>query len=150
MFVTTLVLAEEMRAVVQEDRTGCGVACVAAITNQKYTDVKRAAAYLGVSVENPKLWSDTQAVRKLLASFGISVGQKEEPFCAWDLLPTRALLAIKWHREKAGPAWHWVVFERSKSGSVVLDPKRGLRTNRRTDFGRIKPKWFIRIEEMKA
>ncbi len=54
-------------------------------------------------------------------------------------------LAIRWHREKTGPAWHWVVFVRDVSGDYVLDPKRALRTHRRTDFGRMKPKWFIRI-----
>ena len=139
-----------MNTVLQEDRTGCGIASVAAITSQKYGVVKKAAARLGISVNDPKLWSDTQPVRNLLASFGIAVGQKEEPFRSWEHLPICALLAIKWHRQKTGPAWHWVVFVRDESGSVVLDPKRGLRTNRRTDFGRIKPKWFIRIYEKKS
>jgi len=139
-----------MNAVIQEDRRGCGIASVAAITNQKYAVVKKTAAQLGISVDDPKLWSDPQPVRKLLSSFGIAVGQREEPFRSWAHLPAQALLAIKWHREKVGPAWHWVVFARHESGSVVLDPKKGLRTNRRTDFGRIKPKWFIRIDEKMA
>jgi hypothetical protein len=41
-----------------------------------------------------------------------------------------------------------VVFVRDASGVCVLDPKRALRTNRRTDFGRMKPKWFIRLDKM--
>jgi hypothetical protein len=31
-------------------------------------------------------------------------------------------------------------------GSCVLDPKKALCTHRRTDFGRIKPKWFIGLQ----
>ena len=30
-------------------------------------------------------------------------------------------------------------------GARVLDPKRSLRHHVRTDFGRVKPKWFIPI-----
>jgi hypothetical protein len=136
-----------MEAVVQEDRTGCAIASVAAITGAKYSAVKKAAAILGISVDDPTLWSDTEPMRKLLASRGVVAGRKEEPFRSWQELPSRALLAIKWHRAKRGPAWHWVVFARDESGSFVLDSKRGLRTHQRTDFGRIKPKWFIRLEE---
>jgi ABC-type bacteriocin/lantibiotic exporter with double-glycine peptidase domain len=135
-----------MNFVLQEDRTGCGLASVAVIANQSYTTVKTVAAQLGISVDDPKLWSDTQHMRKLLKRFGITAGRTEEPFRSSKNLPTRALLAIKWHREKAGPAWHWVVFAREQNGVFVLDSKRGLRTNRRTDFGRIKPKWFIRLD----
>lgn len=134
-----------MKPVVQEDATGCGIASVAAITGRSYQTVKRAAATLGIEVSDPLLWSDTAPVRRLLAHFRITAGRSEEKFASWDRLPDRALLAIKWHREKTGPAWHWVVFARDETGVFVLDPKRALRTHRRTDFGRMKPKWFIRL-----
>jgi ABC-type bacteriocin/lantibiotic exporter with double-glycine peptidase domain len=133
-----------MKPVVQQDRTGCGIASVAALAQQKYPAVKQAAAKLGIAVTDPKLWSDTAHIRQLLTRFQLSAG-KPEDFVSWSSLPDRALLAIKWHREKTGPAWHWVVFVRDDSGSYVLDPKKALRTNRRTDFGRIKPKWFMRV-----
>jgi hypothetical protein len=61
-------------------------------------------------------------------------------------LPNQALLAIKWHVEKTGPAWHWVVFVREGPRAYVLDPKKALRANQRTDFGRMKPKWYIEIK----
>lgn len=133
-----------MKPVVQQDRTGCGIASVAALTGNPYATVKREAAKLGIAVTDTKLWSDTTHVRRLLAHFHLSA-QKETDFASWDALPDRALLAIKWHREKTGPAWHWVVFIRDASACYVLDPKKSLRTHRRTDFGRMKPKWFIRI-----
>jgi hypothetical protein len=135
-----------MKPVIQQDRTGCGIASVAALTNQTYAVVKKTAAGLGIAVNYSSLWSDTAHIRRLLAHFSISVGKREEDFVSWSALPDCALLAIKWHRDKTGPAWHWVVFVRDASGSYVLDPKKALRTHRRTDFGRIQPKWFIRIK----
>lgn len=134
-------------AVVQEDRTGCAIASVAAITRRSYPSVKKAAARLGISVDDPALWGDTQLMRALVASFGVVAGPKEEPFRSWAALPDLALLAIKWHRTGAGAAWHWVVFTRFEGESCVLDSKRSLRTHERTDFGRMKPTWFIRLND---
>lgn len=133
-----------MKPVVQQDHTGCGIASVAALAQRAYATVKKEAARLDIAVTDPKLWSETKHVRRLLTRFRLLAG-KEKDFTSWNALPDRALLAIKWHREKAGPAWHWVVFVRDASGSHVLDSKKALRTNRRIDFGRMKPKWFIRI-----
>ena len=100
---------------------------------------------LCIDVGDPKLWSETRHVRALLRRFGIRATAGETPFRAWRALPDLALLAIKWHREKDKPCWHWVVFVRDGGRACVLDPKKSLRTNVRTDFGRIRPKWFIGI-----
>ena len=140
----------KLRPVVQEDRTGCAVACVAALTGRPYAAAKQLATSVGVSVDDPRLWGDTRPMRTLLRAAGLRAGAAEESFTGWKRLPSLALLAIKWHREKTGPAWHWVVFARNESGAFVLDSKRGLRMNRRTDFGRIKPKWFIRLDATNA
>jgi hypothetical protein len=134
-----------MRPVIQQDRTGCAIASVAALTNQSYAAVKKAATALGIAVENPQLWSDPAPMRRLLSRYRLTAS-REKDFVSWETLPDRALLAIKWHREKTGPAWHWVVFAREASGSYVLDSKKALQTHRRTDFGRMKPKWFIRLK----
>src|SRR4051812_32459186 len=106
-----------MKAVVQEDRTGCAVACVAALTARSYASVKRDAAKLGIEVSDPKLWSETQHIRRLLSHYGFSAGEKET-FVDWTDLPDRALLAIKWHIEPTGPAWHWVIFARDEKRAV--------------------------------
>ncbi len=130
----------------QEDRTGCGFAAVAMLAGVRYARVKKEAAHFGIDVEDVRLWSETAYVRTLLGQFGIKADSKESPFISWDALPSHALLAIKWHREGRHAAWHWVVFWRSPQGPVVLDPKQSLRNNIRTDFWRIAPKWFIRVE----
>lgn len=131
--------------VIQQDPTGCGIASVAALTGKTYAQVKRAATALGIDVADSRLWTEVRPMRRLLIRHGLKAGSREEPFVSWEKLPRQALLAIKWHREGNGAAWHWVVFVRDHESSYVLDPKRALRHHRRTDFGRMKPKWFIRV-----
>jgi hypothetical protein len=38
-----------------------------------------------------------------------------------------------------------VVFVRDRVGERVLDSKRSLKRHVRTDFGRIKPKWYMAV-----
>lgn len=134
-----------MNPVVQDERTGCGIASVAALAGVSYARAKAQAARLGISAEDPKLWSDTKYVRTLLGKFGLSTSGKQRKFHSWERLPDLALLAIKWHLEKGKPYWHWVVFVREEESTYVLDPKKTLKKNKRTDFGRMKPKWFIEV-----
>ena len=134
-----------MQPVIQEDKTGCGLASVATVAGVDYQHVKTKARQLGINVEDPALWSDTRYIRKLLTSYNISASRQVSIFTSWDNLPPLALLAIKWHRSHESAFWHWVVFHRGPQGPIVLDSKRELRTHCRTDFGRIKPKWFLTV-----
>ena len=134
-----------MQIVIQKESTGCGLACVATIANQSYQHVKSVADKLGINVQDPLLWSDTKYVQKLLAHYGLSPSNKTTPFKSWDTLPSLALLAIKWHKINDRAFWHWVIFWRGPEEPIVLDPKQGLQKNIRTDFGRIKPKWFLTV-----
>jgi hypothetical protein len=134
-----------MKLVIQLEPTGCGIASAAAIAGTTYSRAKSAAHALGIDAADPRLWSETRHVRRLLAHFGVRVARSGTPFRSWDALPDLALLSIKWHREKGRPAWHWVVFTRAGGRARVLDPKKGLRRNARTDFGRMKPKWYIPV-----
>jgi len=139
-----------LRAVIQKDRTGCGIASVAALAGVSYMEAKNAAKKLGITIDDPRLWSDTRAVRRLLKHFAIQTAPREKPFRSWRQLPALSLLAIKWHREKGKPYWHWVVFVRHGEKSAVLDSKKALRRHCRTDFGRIKPKWSIELKAPQA
>ena len=134
-----------MKPVVQEEGTGCGIASVATLAGVSYRQARRAAGRLGISAEDPRLWSETGHVRRLLKQYGLRAAAKETPFLSWETLPDLALLAVKWHRAGGRAFWHWVVFRRGPQGPVVLDPKLTLRTHVRTDFGRMKPKWFIAV-----
>ena len=133
------------QAVLQEETTGCAIASAAAIAGTSYAAAKRAANGLGIFAGDARLWSDTAHMRRLLNHYGFRAVTKEVPFRSFDALPDLALLAIKWHVERKRPLWHWVVFARGAKGAYVLDSKKSLRRHRRTDFGRMKPKWFIEV-----
>ncbi len=134
-----------MKPVIQEEFTGCGIASVAAIAKVTYSKAKKAANQMGIFSDDRMLWSDTEYVRQLSCRFGVKLGQHEMPFKEWSKLPDCALLAIKWHLENGKPFWHWTVFVREGEEIYVLDPQKKLKSNKRTDFGRMKPKWFIEV-----
>jgi len=132
-----------MKPIVQLERTGCGIAAVAAIAGVSYRQAQRTANRLGIVATDCRLWSKTAHVRRLLREYRLRPASTELPFRSWTRLPDLALLAIKWHREEGRPFWHWVVFVRDHRGERVLDSKRSLKRHVRTDFGRMKPKWYL-------
>ncbi len=134
-----------LKPVVQLDRTGCGIASVAAIAGVSYQEAKHAASSLGIFVDDEALWSETTHVRSLLFHFGLKAHPEEIPFSTWEFLTDLALLSIKWKMRDGSSGWHWVVFVRDGKNSFVLDSKNGLRTNIRRDFGRMHPKWYIPV-----
>ena len=138
-------LGIRMKPVLQLEPTGCGIASVAAIAGVSYACAKALANSLGIFADDQLLWSETAHVRKLLRHFGVRARPAEIAFRSWNTLPDLALLSIKWHLENGRPFWHWVAFVREKGRSYVLDPKKSLWRHTRTDFGRIKPKWYIPI-----
>lgn len=134
-----------MKPVIQLEPTGCGIASVAALAGVSYSRARSVAASLGIHASDEVLWSQTAHVRQLLRCFGLKAGVGELPFRSFDALPDLALLSVKWHLEKGRPFWHWVVFVREDGRACVLDSKKTLRQHVRTDFGRIKPKWYIPV-----
>lgn len=131
--------------VVQLERTGCGIAAVAAIAGVSYRQAQRTANGLGIFAGDRRLWSETGHVRRLLREYCLRLASIERPFRSWNSLPNLALLAVKWHYGQGRPYWHWVVFVRDHEGERVLDSKRLLKRHVRTDFGRMKPKWYIAV-----
>ena len=120
--------------VIQEEATGYGIASVANILGKSYQQMKAIANSMGIYADDKSLWSDTEYVRKLLANAGVSMPPQETPFGSWDKLPDIALLAIKPRYIDGINYWHWVVFKRINSQSVVLDSASYLPNNIRTDF----------------
>lgn len=81
----------------------------------------------------------------IFEKLNIKTGKSEILFKSWEALAERALLAIKWHMDKGKPYWHWVVYVRENNTEYVLDSSKRIKHNKRTDFGRIKPKWYIKV-----
>ncbi|MDX1351460.1 MAG: hypothetical protein R3254_00510 [Thiomicrorhabdus sp.] len=135
-----------MKPIIQEEKTGCAIASSAAIAGVSYFEAKEIANTIGIYATDPALWSETDPIRQLLKEFGIETSNKITPFISWEALPNIALLSTKWHLENNKPYWHWAVFVRDSKQCYVLDSKKSLKTHKRTDFGRIKPKWFIEVK----
>ncbi|HEV8328292.1 MAG TPA: hypothetical protein VGQ08_12485 [Nitrospiraceae bacterium] len=134
-----------MKPVVQLDRTGCGIASVAALAGVSYRQARLVANRLGIVAGDSRLWSETHHVRRLLKKYGIRPASTQVLFTSWEALPDLALLAVKWHKELDRSFWHWVVFWRGPCGPVVLESNRALRRHVRTNFGRMRAKWFIPV-----
>ena len=134
-----------MMAVIQEEKTGCAIASLAAIAGISYEEARKIANGMGIYAEDSELWSETNHIRKLLAKLGVKADNKEIPFTNCESLTNCALLSIKWHLENGKPYWHWVVFVREGDRKYVLDSRKSLKSNIRTDFGRMKPKWYIEV-----
>ncbi len=134
-----------MKPVIQEEISGCGIAASATIAGVSYLEAKRVANRIGIYAEDHTLWSDTAYVRRLLSQFGVPTDSDETPFESWTSLPDCALLSIRWRLECDRPYWHWVVFVREGTVAYVLDSKKALKRHVRTDFARMKPKWYIGV-----
>lgn len=134
-----------MTPVIQEEISGCGIGACANILGKSYAQMKAIANAMGIHAEDQALWSDTQYVRRLLASSAVATQAGETPFDSWESLPDLALLAIKHHQENGRDFWHWVVFQRSAGQACVLDSASYLPCNVRTDFADMQPKWFIAV-----
>lgn len=133
-------------SVIQEEPTGCGIAAVANVLGKTYSEMKAIANAMGIYAEDKSLWSDTEYVRKMLASSGVVTSAKELPFVSWEALPDLALLPIKHHQNEGKEFWHWVVFKRFNGKAAVLDSASYLPNNIRTDFEKMQPKWFIKCD----
>jgi len=121
------------------------MASIATVAGVSYAHVKSSAKALNLITDDPRSWFEPRHIRALLAHYGIEADPAEIPFTCWGDLPDEALLAIKWRIEGGQPVWHWVAFARDDGGMRVLDPNTALQRHVRTDFGRMKPKWYMRI-----
>lgn len=137
----------QLKTIIQQESSGCGIACTAMLAGKSYDEVKQKANQLGIFAEDKKLWSETSYVRRLLDEYEIKASKEETPFTTWEALPNLALLAIKFRLEKDRPFWHWTVFQRTSGRKIVHDPASSLEKNERDDFGNITPKWFIEIKK---
>lgn len=135
-----------MKAVRQEEATGCGIASVANILGKTYPEMKAIANAMGIYADDKSLWSDTQYVRKMLSNYEVETSIDEQPFESWSNLPDLALLPIGHHQQDGKNFWHWVVFKRINGQNYVIDSSMALSSNIRTDFDEMHPQWFIEVK----
>jgi hypothetical protein len=66
-----------MKPVVQLERTGCGIAAVAAVVCVSYRHAKQTANHLGIFANDRCLWSETGHVRRLLQNYRLRPASTE-------------------------------------------------------------------------
>ncbi len=134
-----------IRRIVQKDRTGCGLACIAMLAECEYSQVKKAYLELFERASNDEYYTRAPDLRKLGQAFSLDIGGRRRKFKNFQDLPKLAILAIN-YREDEG-TWHWVVFCRTADEKFVLDPKKSVKSERRTDFGRLakNTRWFVSV-----
>lgn len=132
-----------MRRKKQHDATDCGLACVAMLAKVSVDDVKRKARDLFNWADENDFSTEGPELRKLLNFYKIQTAKRLVPFNGWDKLPSLCILAINYH--EMDETWHWVIFERKDGEKSVTDPNSYVKANKRTDFGRMKPKWYLKI-----
>lgn len=138
-----LAINQGIRRVKQDDRTGCGIACIAIITGESYERIRSLAINELRFSEDGPFYTQVSHLKILASKFGIELPQRIRKFKNWESLPDVAIVAINYCKESH--TWHWVVYRREKDSQYVIDPKKSVKSNKRTDFGRMKPKWFLPV-----
>lgn len=132
-----------MKRVIQKDRTGCGLACIAMLAGRTYQEVRKAAVALNIEKAG-EFYTHAIHLKELGAVFNIHIPAKRwRVFRSWGELPDTALVAI--NPRDGGLYWHWVVFMRRDGSEFVLDPRESVKTERRTDFGRMRAARFLPV-----
>lgn len=127
-----------MKRVVQQDSTGCGIACIAMLAGKTYAEVRKYALKTLSLDECGPFYTNTNDLVKLGNQYELNVGVRRRKFKSFDILPDKAILAIN-YKENTN-TWHWVVFHRTSSEQYVLDPKKSIKNNKRKDLARIASK----------
>ena len=84
-----------MKAVLQQETTGCPIACAAAISAIESKAAKTVANRLRIHADDEALWSSTQPIRDLPKELGGKTAASEKTFTTWDNLPGCALISLK-------------------------------------------------------
>ena len=83
-----------MKPIVQLERTGCGIAAVAAVAGVSHRHAQRTADGIGIVASDRRLWSETAHVRRLLRELGLRPASLEQPFRSWISLPISRCLPL--------------------------------------------------------
>ena len=144
-----------IRLVKQEHVYGCGLACVAMVSNATYKSVR--FEYDEIFGEPEWVFSkkhkrhcldygtSAKDLATLLKVYGVNSSNKLLNFKGWDGLTDVAILSAYHKSVNDAVNWHWVVYDRNQN--AVLDPWPHY-TNRsmiRTDYKRLRPQFYVGV-----
>ncbi|MGN6604726.1 MAG: cysteine peptidase family C39 domain-containing protein [Ginsengibacter sp.] len=125
-----------MKYVEQKDDNGCGIACIAMVTEQSYEDVKFQLVngkIKGVKKKSNLITNYVEIIR-IAAYYGKKLS-KRKIFHRWKDIPGNAIVSTDFHEDKI--YYHWIVFVKPETGKAYfLDPypKKGNGGERRYNF----------------
>ena len=131
-----------IRRIIQKDGTGCGVACAAMLGGVSYSRARSVAVSLGIIGERDSCYTYAREVSALLREFGLCP-LKGRRLTRWESLHCLGVVGVNYNADHG--SWHWVVYVPSADGGYVLDPKASVKTSRRTDFTRLRPRSYIPV-----
>lgn len=139
----------------QQDRSGCGLACVAMLAGIGYAQARTLALALGVGSRAYRYragagshpvregyLTDARQLRRMLKLLGLRT-EAEREVSGWRECDGTGIVGI--NHDAVNDTWHWVVHLRDATGAYVLDPNARVRSERRSDFGRMRPVRFIPV-----
>ncbi|NWK59845.1 hypothetical protein HYI04_10685 [Acinetobacter sp. SwsAc2] len=133
----------KIKRVIQEDSTGCGIACIAMVAGISYAEAKQITLnneILKKSVKN--FYTTTKDLVNVLNSIGIE-SSKGRKVRYWSSINTISIVGINFL--ETTDTWHWVLFIPNEDTGYVLDPSKRVKTEKRTDFSRMRLRSYIPI-----
>lgn len=133
----------KIKRVIQEDSTGCGIACIAMVAGISYAEAKQITLnneILKKSVKN--FYTTTKDLVNVLNSIGIE-SSKGRKVRYWSSINTISIVGINFL--ETTDTWHWVLFIPDEDTGYVLDPSKRVKTEKRTDFSRMRLRSYIPI-----
>lgn len=129
------------KQVKQDDKTGCGLACVALLARSTYKKQKAKATNIleDWPYKPNAFYTNEKQIKALLKENDIQHGyyRKEDD---WSKIKTDiAIVAINRKNDR----WHWVVYFRNKTDAYMIDSNS--KKERRTDFGRARLHAYLPI-----
>lgn len=133
----------KIKRVIQVDSTGCGIACIAMVAGISYAEAKQITLnneILKKSVKN--FYTTTKDLVNVLNSIGIE-SSKGRKVRYWSSINTISIVGINFL--ETTDTWHWVLFIPNEDTGYVLDPSKRVKTEKRTDFSRMRLRSYIPI-----
>jgi len=131
-----------MNRIIQEDNTGCGLACVAMVTGKSYQEIKLLAIHLNICNEKGPYYTRAKDICSLLKYYRIGFS-KVRHVKNWSSINDNSIVAINYDEKL--DTWHWVVYINGYINGYVLDPRKKVKSIERKDWNRMRPRSCIPI-----
>lgn len=113
----------EIKLIKQVDDTGCGIACVASVTNKSYDEIKdEATRIFNWTNRRGTFYLRVRDLDKLLSDLHVDFVQ--EKFQCWEKITGVFIVGVRIPNSNSG-YHHWIVAAPAKERLLVMDPIHG-------------------------